>query len=149
MSFKNELDRSQAGGEDHDALALDPALKAALDNFRQSVHSWSEAAYNRPRMQVASRRRLWRLATGWALGCVLVAGAVSGGVYGRHLKQARAEAVLEAEHQRQLAADREAEELMADVDSDISRQVPSAMEPLAQLMAEDESNISTGKKKRN
>jgi hypothetical protein len=79
------------------------------------------------------------MAAGCALGCALIAGGVSGGVYERHLKQARVAAALEAEHQRQLAADREAEELMADVDSDISRQVPSAMEPLAQLMAEDES----------
>ena len=139
MSFKDELDRSQAGGEEHDALALDPALKAALANFRLSVHAWSEAAYSRPRTPVAPRRKVWRTAAGWALGCVLVAAGVSGGVYERHLNQARVAAALEAEHQRQLAADREAEELMADVDSDISRQVPSAMEPLAQLMAEDES----------
>jgi hypothetical protein len=141
MSFKDELDRSQTGGEEHDALALDPALKAALANFRLSVHAWSEAEYNRPRMAapVAPRLKLWRMAAGCALGCALIAGGVSGGVYERHLKQARVAAALEAEHQRQLAADREAEELMADVDSDISRQVPSAMEPLAQLMAEDES----------
>ena len=30
------------------------------------------------------------------------------------------------------------EDLLADVDSAVSRQVPSAMEPLAQLMTEDE-----------
>jgi ribosomal protein S25 len=30
------------------------------------------------------------------------------------------------------------EDLLADVDSDVSRQVPSAMEPLAQMMAGDE-----------
>jgi hypothetical protein len=32
----------------------------------------------------------------------------------------------------------EEEQLMASVDSDVARQVPSAMEPLAQLMAGDE-----------
>jgi len=141
MSFKDEMDRGQTGGVEYDALAQDAALKAALANFRLSVYAWSEAAYNRPHTPapVAPRLKLWRMAAGWALGCVLVAGGVSGGVYERHLKQARVAAALEAEHQRQLAADRETEELMAEVDSDISRQVPSAMEPLAQLMAEDES----------
>jgi hypothetical protein len=61
-------------------------------------------------------------------------------VYERHVKQVRIAAVLEAQRQRQLAANRarEEEELLAKVDSDVSRQVPSAMEPLAQLMAEDE-----------
>jgi hypothetical protein len=33
----------------------------------------------------------------------------------------------------------EDEDLLAKVDSDVSRQVPSSMEPLAQLMAADES----------
>jgi hypothetical protein len=30
------------------------------------------------------------------------------------------------------------EELMADVDSDVARQVPSALEPMATLMADEE-----------
>jgi hypothetical protein len=53
---------------------------------------------------------------------------------------ARIAAAREAEHQRQIAAERalEEEELLARVDSDISRQVPRAMEPLASLMTEDE-----------
>jgi hypothetical protein len=33
---------------------------------------------------------------------------------------------------------KENEDLLAKVDSDVSRAVPSAMEPLAQLMADDE-----------
>jgi len=45
--------------------------------------------------------------------------------------------------QRRLAAEeragQEEEDLLAKVDGDVSREVPSAMEPLAQLMAEDES----------
>ena len=48
-----------------------------------------------------------------------------------------------AERQRQLAAQKAAavtdEALLAGVDSDISRGVPSAMEPLAQMMSYDES----------
>jgi len=46
-----------------------------------------------------------------------------------------------AEQQRLAAQERarqEEEDLLAKVDSDVSREVPSAMEPLAQLMAGDE-----------
>jgi hypothetical protein len=129
-------------------LQLDEELKAALADFRSSVHAWSSAAYHRPRMALAAapRKRVWRLAAGWALSCVLVAGAASGGLYEglrerNHRQQlAKIAALQEAERQR-LAAQRQAqeeEELLAKVDSDVSREVPSAMEPLAQLMAQDE-----------
>jgi hypothetical protein len=69
-------------------------------------------------------------------------GGVSGGLFERQHQQhlARMEAARQAEQQR-LAAEqrvREEEELLAKVDSDVSREVPSAMEPLATLMAEDE-----------
>jgi len=89
------------------------------------------------------RRRSWRLATGWALGCALIAGSLSGGFYEHHHRQelARIAAVRAAEQQK-LAAEqhaREEEEELAKVDSDVSREVPSAMEPLVQLMEEDES----------
>jgi hypothetical protein len=46
-----------------------------------------------------------------------------------------------AESERLVAeqrASQEEEDLLAKVDSDVSREVPSAMEPLAQLMTEDE-----------
>jgi hypothetical protein len=85
----------------------------------------------------------WRLAAGWALGCVLAAGSVAGGVYERHHRQeaARIAAAAEAAQQQKLAAEQrtqqENEDLLAKVDSDVSREVPSAMEPLAQMMAED------------
>jgi hypothetical protein len=39
---------------------------------------------------------------------------------------------------REQQAKAEEEDLLAKVDSDVSREVPSAMEPLAQMMAEDE-----------
>ncbi len=57
----------------------------------------------------------------------------------RH-EMARLALQREVEQQRQLAAERarDAEELLARVDTEISRQVPSAMEPLARLMTEDE-----------
>jgi hypothetical protein len=130
---------SEKAGE----MADDQELKQALSNFKSSVFAWSDAEYGKPRMAVRPvRQRSWRLAAGWALGCVLMAGGVSGGVYERHYRQEQAKiaAVREAERQR-LAAEqrvREEDELLAKVDSDVSREVPSAMEPLAQLMAEDE-----------
>ncbi len=62
--------------------AQDVEFEQALKDFRLSVHAWSEAAYSRPRtVAQVMRRRSWRLAVGWALGCVLVAGGVSGGVW--------------------------------------------------------------------
>ena len=123
----------------------DVALEQALKNFRSSVHAWSEAAYSRPRTAVSVvRHRSWRLAAGCALGCVLAAGSVTGVVHERHQRQetARAAAAARAaEHERLVAAERtkaEDEDLLATVDSDVSREVPSALEPLAQLMIEDE-----------
>jgi hypothetical protein len=47
----------------------------------------------------------------------------------------------QAEQQRLAAAQRaqqEEEDLLAKVDSEVSRQVPTSMEPLARLMDEDE-----------
>ena len=118
-------------------------LQEAISNFRLCVHGWSEAALSRPRSAVEpGRRRIWRLAVGWALGCVLVAGGVSGGVY-EHLHRqqlARIAAARVAEQQRMAAQQRvrqEDEDLLAKVDSDVSQEVPSAMEPLAQLMTGD------------
>jgi len=142
---KAERARLQGQGGEFDP-EQDPELAQALQNFRLSLHAWSAAAYSRPRLAPAPRKRVWRLAAGWALGCVLVAGGVSGGgVYEhrqREMKIAAAQAA--AEHERQAAAQRaqmareEEEDLLAKVDSDVSREVPSAMEPLAQLMVEDE-----------
>ncbi len=139
MSFKDEFGGKQARLEDD---AIDPVLEQTLANFRASVLAWSEAAYNRPRTALAAapHRAVWRLAAGWALGCALIAGGVSGGLYERHhsMEMARIAAMRAAEQQRLMAEQRarEEEDLLAKVDSDVSREVPSAMEPLAQLMAE-------------
>ena len=115
----------------------------ALSDFKASVFAWSDAEYAKPRIAARSvRHRSWRLAAGWARGCVLMAGGRTGGVYERHQhqEQARIAMVREAERQRLVAVQRarEEDELLAKVDSDVSREVPNAMEPLAQLMAEDE-----------
>jgi hypothetical protein len=119
-------------------------LEQALKDFKSSVHAWSEAAYSRPRMETReARRRSWRLALGWAMGCLLVAGSVSGGMFERQHRQEQARIAAQqraAEQQRQLRAQQvngETDEaLLAGVDSDVSRQVPSAMEPLAQMMSD-------------
>lgn len=130
--------------EQEHELEIDAALEQALKNFRSSVQAWSDAAYSQPHQPVKIYRTTWRVAAAWALGCVLAAGSVGGGLYERHHRQemAKIAAAAEAARQQNLVAERRAqkenEDLLAKVDSDISREVPSAMEPLAQLMAEDE-----------
>lgn len=121
-------------------LDADLMLEQALNNFRQCVLAWSDATYHNPRSAMpVSVHRSWRMATAWALGCVLAVGSLTGGLYERHHRQviARQRAEQEAQ-QRQMAVQQrvhaEDEDLMATVDSDVSRAVPAAMEPLAQLM---------------
>jgi hypothetical protein len=123
---------------------LDPMTREALGNFKASVHAWSDAMVSRPRADSAMAvRKTWRLASGWVLGCLVFASAVSGGLYQNHHQNelARVAAAREAEHQRQVVLQhaQEEEDLLAKVDSDISREVPSAMEPLASLMTDEES----------
>ncbi len=145
MSFTDHFgSQSRRQGGRGDADGLDPMLQQTLKDFRRSVLSWSDAAYSRPRaaLSAAPRRQVWRLAAGWALGCALLAGSVSGGLYEQHRRRevARIAEAREVERQKAVAEQRslEEEDLLAKVDSDVSREVPSAMEPLAQLMAEDE-----------
>lgn len=141
--MRNNLMNSPDKKFDHEQ---DAALDQALKNFRSSVHAWSAEAYSRPHLPVRVYRTTWRMATAWALGCVLVSGSVAGGLYERHHKQelakmaAAAEATRQqrlAEEQRAQSAQKENEDLLAKVDNDVSRSVPSAMEPLAQLMSDD------------
>jgi hypothetical protein len=124
--------------------ANEPVLEEALANFRASVLSWSEAEFGRTRVSAKTvRQRSWRVATGWALGCVLMAGGVGSGIHEHQhkLELARIAAEARAAEQQRVIAEqraREEEDLLANVDSDVSREVPSAMEPLARLMADDE-----------
>lgn len=117
---------------------FDPVLEQAVKDFRANVHAWSEAAYSRPRTP-AVRSSGWRLAVAWALGCVLAASGFSGAIYEHHRREAmaalQAMRAREAQQQKQAAQERAADEdLLATVDSDISREVPAAMQPLANLM---------------
>lgn len=145
MSWRRWINRAE---EPVEMDALDPAMKQALGDFKTSVHAWSDAAYQRPRTaESAVLRRSWRLAAGWSLAAVLLTGTVSGGFYEHHRAQVAAQlaAQREAEQQRTLAlqqaedAAQQEDDVLASVDKDVSREVPSAMEPLAQLGDESES----------
>jgi hypothetical protein len=121
---------------------LDPELEQAVGSFRQCVHAWSEAAYRRPRGEMhLAQARSWRLAAAWALGGVLAVGSLAGGVLEHHHRQELARiAAARAAQQRQLAAEQRAQEdrnLLTTVDNEVSRAVPQAMEPLADLMNGD------------
>jgi len=145
MNSPKEFDNRR---EERERFAGEPAqdtqLEEALKNFRLSVHAWSEAELSRPRTAtVAAQHWSWRLATGWALGLVLAVGGASGSIFERHQKQveqARIAAERDAAQQREAAAQKarvDADQLLAKVNSDVSRSVPDAMEPLAQLMDDD------------
>lgn len=136
-------------------VGLEAGLEDVLRNFRSSVQAWSEAEFVRPRtVLLPEHRRAWRRAAAWALGCVLAAGSLSAGLYEHHAHQQWAHLLAQhiAAQHASLAASQEAarptlpapapaagadEKLMAAVDQSVSQEVPSAMEPLAQLMDED------------
>lgn len=130
--------------EANELKAMEPELRQALGDFKLSVGAWSEAMMGRPREAKAPARINWSAVTKWALGCTVFVGTVSGGLYQNHkqVEAARVETARVAAQQRSLesakAAKVDEEELMADVDSDVSRQVPSALEPMASMMAADE-----------
>ena len=143
---KGDVGAAQGEAQKPDKGSIqDSELEGVLRDFRLSVHAWSDRVYHRPRLlaDTAPRRTSWRKAAAWSLGCVLTAGVVGGGLLEhRHREElARIAAAHEAQHQRQLAEERarQAADELAKVDSDVAREVPNAMEPLAQLMAEDES----------
>jgi hypothetical protein len=144
--MRDKWDDPANGQEQWEMEASDQELETALKDFKSSIHAWSDAAYSRPRTLAAEvRHRSWRVALGWAMGCLLVAGTLSGGVIERNhrIELAKAAAAQRAaEAQRHLLVEQAAKEtdeaLMASVDSDISRQVPSALEPLAEMMNDDE-----------
>ncbi len=145
----NIKDRKNGGfrkgiGVNTDGGALeDPELERVLRDFRTSAHAWSDAVYQRPRLvEVAPRRMAWRKAAAWALGSVLMAGGAWGGLLEhRHLQeQDRLARLRQREQQRQLQEQkaREAEQELARVDMDISREVPDALEALVPATASDE-----------
>lgn len=140
-----DKEEDRTGSAEVHADEMDQKLEEALSSFRLSVHAWSEAAYSSPREVAAwkPRARSWKVAASWALSAALIAGVAAGSVkevQHRH-EVTRIAAQREADRQQQVAEERarEAEDLLAKVDRDVSQEVPDAMEPLAQMMTDDES----------
>jgi hypothetical protein len=137
--------RDEFSGESEDRL-----VEQALRNFKASIDAWSNAAISRPRPAVKVVRHGWRLAAGWALGCAIAATSVAGALHERRHQQdmariAAAQAAAQKAAQlrladQQLSPAQADEDLLANVDSDISRAVPAAMEPLAQMMDEKQAD---------
>ena len=141
----NRDEDTKGTGQAENLEMLENELREALSNFKASVDAWSDAMMSRPRAMKAPARTNWSAVTKWALGCVVFLSTVSGGVYQNHQQQEaqKVEAARVAEQQkREMAAAKLAkadeEDLMAKVDSDVAREVPSALEPLATLMTEDD-----------
>jgi hypothetical protein len=138
-------DQASENAADLTGRIEEPVVETALRDFRNSVRAWSDAAYNRPQIMrdAAPRRAAWRKAAAWSLSSVLAFGVAGGSIleYQHRQEITRIAAAREAQRQHELDQERarEAEQQLARVDSDVARQVPNAMEPLAQLMAEDES----------
>lgn len=142
----NRMDENPKTTRRDDGLELEPELREAIGNFKSTVNAWSQTASDavadRPRKRKAAAGTNWPLVTQWALGCAVFVCSVSGGVYENYRQQeaAKVEAARIAEQQRELTAQHAKEEadLMAKVDTDIAREVPSALEPLASLMDENQ-----------
>lgn len=124
-----------------DEPQMEESLKQALKDYRSSVHAWSDAVYSQPHRPVKVYTTSWRVAASWALGCALAVASVAGGLYERHHvnEQSKIAAAAQAARQAKLVAEQreESEDQLAKIDSDVSREVPSAMEPLAKMMVED------------
>ena len=144
MTFKGESqDRKERESAGNGGTMDDPELERVLRNFRTSVHTWSDAVYGRTRLVEAVPRRWgWRKAAAWALGSVLAVGGAWGGLveHQHRQEQARVARLRQQEVERQVQEQkaREAEEELAEVDRDISREVPDALAPLVPATASDE-----------
>jgi uncharacterized protein HemX len=148
---RQEIEQQEFEQQDQVLDREDVGLEDALKNFRMSVKSWSDAEFARPRTIAATTERtIGRRAAAWALACALVVGGISGElvVHQHNVEQNRIKAanaqkqrMLDAQRQQQVAElkAKQEDELLSNVDSDVSREVPSAMDPLAQLMSENES----------
>jgi hypothetical protein len=158
----NWLGKKTAESSLEELEAMDPVLKQALGEFRESVHAWSEAELARPRTVHVAEHRVGRVALGWGMAGVLLAGGLSAGVMLTHQRQqaaANAPVQVVVHPQEQTAAVTEPaaakadeprvaatgavtpteqeEPLLVSVDSAVSRTVPSAMDPLVELSNEN------------
>ena len=146
--------------------AEDIQVEEALRSFRASIHQWSEQEYVRPR---TIERTSWsRFQTGFwcmianpALGGTLAAAllitsvGVPVAIEREHKIAAERQALLDRQKRelQQHLAEEEAKKSTAantvddgafldDVDSDIARATPDAMQPLASLMMDGPGNTS-------
>ena len=150
--------REDMAGESRELEQALDHFKASVDAWSDAALRRPRTVTN-----VAVRHN-WRPAASWALGCLLAAGSLAGAVHQivhrqEMAQQAAQQAAQKAAAERAAAA-REAalrastpaekkapaaatqdanagaqdENLLASVDKDVSREVPAAMEPLAQLM---------------
>jgi hypothetical protein len=130
----------------------DQKVDAALKLFRESMHAWSEQEFAKPRAIAARPGGLWRMIANpiavWAFGgALIVTGvAVPTGIHHQHqVDAARIAAQIEQQRMQAEQAQRQAmlamndDELMRHVDSDIAQATPDAMQPLASLMADTDS----------
>ncbi|HYL72610.1 MAG TPA: hypothetical protein VEU96_00305 [Bryobacteraceae bacterium] len=104
-------------------------MQAALALFRGSVREWSEqsSVEKQPVWKAEPARRRWGIQpVRWALACVVLLLLAAIPVY----RNAQ-------EKQRQAALAKADAALLEQVDAEISRAVPSTMEPLVKLVAWD------------
>jgi hypothetical protein len=121
---------------------LDKELETALRRFRDSAHAWSAQEYAQVSLapSVASPQGMNTLLR-WALATSLL---VVVALIPIHREQVR-----KAEQVQAAMASQADAQLLENVDTDVSRQVPASMSPLTSLIASDESgseqipNIST------
>ena len=145
--------------------AEDIQVEEALRNFRASIHQWSEQEYVRPRAiertrWSALRGGFWRMIANPALGGTLAAAllitsvGVPVAIQREHKIAAERQSLLDRQKRelQQRLAEEEAKKSAAnsvddgafldDVDSDIARATPDAMQPLASLMMDGPGNSS-------
>ena len=136
----------------------DAQVEAALNNFRLSIHRWSEQEYVRPRAIERTRwsrfgNSFWRTIANPALGGTLAAAlaiasvGVPAGLYHERAVAAQRQAALDLQRKQAAELALKAQAVAAadsvddaafldDIDSDIAQATPDAMQPLASLMNE-------------
>jgi hypothetical protein len=142
---------------------MNAELKQALGDFKASVHAWSDAEFAKPRaVHASATHHGLKLALGWSLAGVLLAAGTTGAVYmaydrqpdhevaneqkaaQRHGTPAQQMPVRQAAQvpdevqqreptTRRVSVQAPDEDLLASVDTAVSRTVPRAMEPLVYM----------------
>jgi hypothetical protein len=152
MNFsKNKSTQATGAGEQTSFEREERELAEVLGTFRQSVHAWSDAEFNRERKILPVRKPLFGFRLVLASSLLMIAAGVTGGitVYQHYhdiaiiqaqkdadkKRQDDEKARLDKMNQDQMAGRSNDDALLADIDSDIAQESPAAMEPLASLMA--------------